>query len=195
MIRILSQNRESEPDRLLVETTSPEETEHLGSLIAEHLGPGSIVSLNGDLGSGKTTLVRGIARQLGCKGQIASPTFTLLREHPALPGKHPLFHFDAYRLTSADDFFALGLDEYFDREGVCVIEWGDRIRDALPERTVRVVLTQPSIDCDQNRQVTLIWPFGDQILSSLPNRIAGTAASGWDQDKKAGGQTHADSRL
>jgi tRNA threonylcarbamoyladenosine biosynthesis protein TsaE len=195
VIRILNQSQELQRDQLLVETASSKETEQLGSLLAEHLGPGSIISLNGDLGAGKTTLVRGMARQLGCIGQIASPTFTLLREHPALPGGLPLFHFDAYRLTSADDFLALGLDEYFDGRGVCVIEWGDRIRDGLPERTIRVVLTQPSIESDQFRQVSLTWPFGDQILLSLANQIAGAVSAGLDCNKKPGGQTHADSRL
>ena len=112
-------------------TTSPEQTESFGYELAKSLCGGDVIALTGDLGAGKTCLTRGIARGLGSTSHVSSPTFTIVNEYDG--GRLMLFHFDTYRLSGPDDFLMSGLDEYFYRDGVCVIEWADRIEDLLPE--------------------------------------------------------------
>ncbi|MDH7568747.1 MAG: tRNA (adenosine(37)-N6)-threonylcarbamoyltransferase complex ATPase subunit type 1 TsaE, partial [Armatimonadota bacterium] len=109
---------------------SSEEMQELGRLLGRLLGPGDVVCLRGDLGTGKTTLTQGIAAGMGVHGQVASPTFTLVHEHP---GAVPLFHLDAYRLENADELWDLGFEEYLRGDGVVVIEWGERVVEALPD--------------------------------------------------------------
>ena len=142
-----------------VSTGSPEDTQRLGYLLGQVLLAGDILSLDGDLGAGKTALTQGIAAGLRCEGLVASPTFTLLMEHAAGPGGLALYHFDVYRLRDAEAFYELGLDEYFDAGGVCVIEWGQLIRDALPARTITLGLHQ-AVGCHHpdQRLLSLVWP-------------------------------------
>lgn len=111
-------------------TNSYEETEKLGEKIAALLQPGDVIVLNGDLGVGKTTLTRGLARGLGIKRNVKSPTFTLIREYN--DGKMPLYHMDAYRLESSPDE-DLGFDEYFHGNGVTIVEWPQFIKDEIPD--------------------------------------------------------------
>lgn len=118
------------------ETTSPEQTEELGREIGRRLKPGDVLSLDGDLGAGKTVITRGICAGMGLDpSDVQSPTFTIVNEYE---GEVPLFHFDTYRLSGEDDFLASGLDEYFYRDGVCVIEWGSVIDGLLPEDAIRI---------------------------------------------------------
>jgi len=118
---------------------STEATEHIGCEIARSLRSGDILTLDGDLGAGKTALTRGIARGLGLTSHVSSPTFTIVMEHPAeKEGQISLFHFDVYRLVNGDDFLDSGLDEYFDQEGVSVLEWGKLIADILPDDILRI---------------------------------------------------------
>ena len=104
-------------------TGSPEETEQAGERLGRSLLPGDVLLLAGDLGAGKTTLVRGLARGLGVEGAVQSPTFQLVRVHA---GAIPLGHVDLYRLDSDADLGELGLDELLE-EGVVVVEWGSRL--------------------------------------------------------------------
>ena len=109
---------------------SAQETALAGQALADALRPGDIVCLDGDLGAGKTALTGGIARGLGIDAVVASPTFLLVAEY-ASGGRLPLYHFDAYRLSGAEDFNAAGLDEYFGYGGVCVVEWSDVVREVF----------------------------------------------------------------
>ena len=120
-------------------TTSPEQTEKFGYELAKSLVGGDVIALTGDLGAGKTCRTRGIANGLGSTSHVSSPTFTIVNEYEG--GRLILFHFDTYRLSGPDDFLMSGLDEYFYRGGVCVIEWSDIIEDILPEETVRMTIT------------------------------------------------------
>ena len=110
---------------------SERETEELGARLAEVLEPGAVVAFTGGLGAGKTAFTRGLARGLGITGRVTSPTFTIVNEYGG--GRLPLFHFDMYRLGSADELFDIGWEDYLDRGGVCAVEWSENVSDALEE--------------------------------------------------------------
>jgi tRNA threonylcarbamoyladenosine biosynthesis protein TsaE len=114
-------------------------TEALGRRLGENLFAGAVVALVGPLGAGKTHLVRAIAEGLGVAPRaVSSPTFVLVQEYR---GRLPVCHFDAYRLNGAGDFLDLGAHEYMEGEGVCLIEWADRVADCLPAEHLRLTLT------------------------------------------------------
>lgn len=127
-------------------TTSAVQTEELGVKLGQKAVKGTVFALDGDLGAGKTVLTRGIARGMGLNEEdVCSPTFTIVNEYveakDGSEAKIPLFHFDTYRLTGVDDFIDAGLDEYLERDGVCVIEWSSVIDGILPEDTIRIRIT------------------------------------------------------
>ncbi len=115
------------------------DTEEFGMKLASTLVPGDIVALIGDLGTGKTTLTKYIAKGLGVTENIDSPTFNIVKEHKS--GIIPLFHFDVYRLSSGDELLDIGADEYFYSDGVCIIEWADIVADVVPEKA-KVILIE-----------------------------------------------------
>lgn len=102
-----------------------------GRLVAEGLGPGAVVALNGPLGAGKTHFAKGIVAGLGSRDEVTSPTFSLVNEYRS--GGIPVFHFDFYRLDSAEEVLRIGWDEYLDEEGVVLVEWADKFPEVLPE--------------------------------------------------------------
>ncbi len=112
---------------------SPAETFAHGRTLAASLKPGDVLALDGDLGAGKTHLVKGIAAGLGCDADVTSPTFTLVHEYTG--GRLPLFHFDFYRLETEDEALRLGLDDYLAENGVVVIEWAGKFPALLPAGT------------------------------------------------------------
>ena len=114
---------------------SAQETESIGESLAQELRAGDVLAFTGSLGMGKTAFTRGLARGLGCRGRVTSPTFTIVNEYE---GKTPLFHFDMYRLGSSDELFDIGWDDYLARGGVCAVEWSERVSDALPGDTIFV---------------------------------------------------------
>ena len=110
-------------------TNAPEETEALGEKLGKLLRPGTVLAYLGDLGAGKTAFTRGLARGLGCRETVTSPTYTIVNEY--LGGRLPLFHFDMYRLTSSDDLWDIGWEDYLDRQGVCAVEWSENVPEAM----------------------------------------------------------------
>ena len=110
-------------------TNSPEETEAIGSALGKIIPPGTVIAYRGDLGAGKTAFTRGLAKGLGCREIVTSPTYTIVNEY--LGGRIPLFHFDMYRLRSSDDLFDIGWEDYLDRGGVCAVEWSENVDDAM----------------------------------------------------------------
>ncbi len=110
-------------------TNSPEETEALGERLAQTLTPGTVLAYRGDLGAGKTAFTRGLARGLGYKEPVTSPTYTIVNEY--LGGRLPLFHFDMYRLSSEEDLWDIGWEDYLERGGVCAVEWSENVAAAL----------------------------------------------------------------
>ncbi|WP_103028446.1 tRNA (adenosine(37)-N6)-threonylcarbamoyltransferase complex ATPase subunit type 1 TsaE [Salinibacter altiplanensis] len=123
---------------LLPQTTdSVEATMALGARIVNMLAPGAVLALYGDLGSGKTHFAKGVARGLGLRpAEVRSPTFTILSVHEE--GKHPLYHFDAYRVQTPDEFVELGFETYVHGEGITCIEWAGRVAPLLPPDTVHL---------------------------------------------------------
>ncbi|MGI9243075.1 MAG: tRNA (adenosine(37)-N6)-threonylcarbamoyltransferase complex ATPase subunit type 1 TsaE [Verrucomicrobiales bacterium] len=109
------------------------ETIAFGTQVAADLGAGDTLALVGDLGAGKTHFTKGIAAGLGCDAAVTSPTFTLVHEYTG--GRLPIFHFDFYRLESADELLNIGWDDYLDARGIAVVEWADKFPDLLPANT------------------------------------------------------------
>ena len=109
-------------------TNSEAETEALGAEIAQTLPDGAVLAFYGELGSGKTAFVRGMARGMGIKALVNSPTFTIVNEYI---GPRSLFHFDMYRLGSADELFDIGWEDYLARGGICAVEWSENVEDAF----------------------------------------------------------------
>ncbi len=131
-------NTSSNTQAPFVTTTSSEkETVELGCRIGKQLGPGDVVALTGSLGSGKTTLVKGLATGLGVGDarEVRSASFLLVAEYKA---RIPIYHFDAYRLEGAGEMYDLGCDEIFWGDGVSVVEWADRVEACLPENYLKI---------------------------------------------------------
>ncbi len=148
--------------QLVVDTE--EATNFLGRQIAEVLQPGTIISLVGDLGAGKTRLVQAIAVGLDVPVEIVnSPTFTLVQEYP---GRIPLRHCDTYRLRDPDEFLDLGLDELLAMDGVALIEWGDRVTHLLPRDVLRIEFSIMS-PCSRLITMTATGKVSRSVLEKL----------------------------
>ena len=128
-----------------IKTHSEKETFELGRKFSQDLQAGDTISLEGDLGTGKTALTKGIAVGLGISKPITSPTFTLVNSYT---GKWILNHYDVYRVNDADELLEIGWDEYFNDDTICIIEWGDRILDILPENTIHIRLERDDKETD-----------------------------------------------
>jgi tRNA threonylcarbamoyladenosine biosynthesis protein TsaE len=122
-------------------TTSPEQTIVAGKEFVSELKPGDVVCLYGELGAGKTHFVKGMAAGLGIdQDEVHSPTFTLIHEYL---GDLPLYHFDCYRMESPQEALEIGVEEYFYGDGICVIEWPERIETLIPPEAIRVSILAP----------------------------------------------------
>ena len=124
--------------------------------------PGMVICLNGDLGTGKTVFVKGFAKALGIKDDITSPTFNIIKEY--YNGEAPLYHMDVYRLENNNNSFMF--DDYFDNEGICIIEWAELIADALPEERLEINFKF----VDENTRVLVIKTYGkkyDDLINSV----------------------------
>ena len=130
-------------------THSPEETESVGEALGKVLKAGTVIAYKGDLGAGKTAFTRGLARGLGCRELVTSPTYTIVNEY--LGGRLPLFHFDMYRLESSDDLFDIGWEDYLERNGICAVEWSENVEDAL-ENPLVITIEKLS---DEERNIIL----------------------------------------
>lgn len=140
----------------MIELSGLDKTEELAKVIGEVALPGDNLVLTGDLGSGKTTLTKGIARGLGIEQMIKSPTYTIIREYDQ--GRLPLYHMDIYRVAASGA--DLGLDEYFEGEGLSVIEWGNLLEEALPEDYLELILEKS--DTDLEYRYVKLQAYGEQ---------------------------------
>ena len=130
-------------------SNSYEETRKIASEFAKNLHPGDVLTLDGDLGAGKTAFTGGLAKGLGIETHVTSPTFTIVNEYRT--GTLPLFHFDVYRLESMDDLYDIGWEDYIAQGGICVVEWADIVRDELdlPYYEIRITKQNENEDARQ----------------------------------------------
>lgn len=138
------------------------ETLSFGKNLASLLQPSDVIILTGDLGSGKTKLTQGILSYFKLDDEISSPTFTIVNEYNK--NDISIFHFDVYRLEDSSEFLEIGGDEYF-KKGICIIEWGEIIRDVLPKEYIQIVFSKD--DLDENVRNLNISSFGDKYDSYL----------------------------
>ena len=125
-------------DKSLMESSSPEETYAIGRRLGQLAEPGDIVTLSGDLGTGKTVFAKGFAEGLGIADDVTSPTFTIIKEYT--DGRIPLSHFDAYRIADPDEMYAIGYEDYLSGDFICLIEWPEMIEELIPGDALRVRL-------------------------------------------------------
>ncbi len=140
-----------------VYTYGAAETEEIGARLAKRFQNGEplprFVALYGDLGVGKTAFVRGFASVISPAAIVRSPTFSLVHEYRAAPLS--LFHFDMYRIDSEDDLLSIGFDDYLARPGISLVEWSEKIPDALPDELVRVQIEKPDLSVPECRKITI----------------------------------------
>jgi tRNA threonylcarbamoyladenosine biosynthesis protein TsaE len=135
----------------IVRTNSTEETLQFSKELAQRLQPGDVITLEGDLGAGKTTFTKGLAVGLDINKNVSSPTFTIIKEYN---GRLPLYHMDVYRLE--DSYEDLGFDEYFEGQGVTVVEWAHLIEEQLPNELLQIKITHG----EENSRILTITPKG-----------------------------------
>ncbi|WP_078543040.1 tRNA (adenosine(37)-N6)-threonylcarbamoyltransferase complex ATPase subunit type 1 TsaE [Litchfieldia alkalitelluris] len=142
-------------EQFVFKTNSSDETLEFSQRLGELLKPGDVITLEGDLGAGKTTFTKGLAKGLGITRNVNSPTFTIIKEYK---GRLPLYHMDVYRLAESEE--DLGFDEYFEGEGVSVVEWAELIKEYLPESRLVITITHQG---DSTRQITF-EPIGSRYI-------------------------------
>ncbi len=145
----------------IVESFSPEDTFALGVRIGEGAEPGQIYMLNGDLGVGKTVFTQGLAAGLQIREPVSSPTFTILQEYDS--GRLPLYHFDVYRLGDTEELEEIGCDDYFFGNGVCLVEWAERIREWIPDGAMTVTIEKDLEKGFDYRKIIIEGMGGDLI--------------------------------
>lgn len=147
---------------------SSKDTMELAKALAPQLQKGDIIILSGDLGSGKTKFTEGFLSYFGLENEIASPTFTIVNEHHA--ANIAIYHFDVYRLSDIDEFYAIGGEEYFEN-GICLIEWGELIENILPENYLKINFEKSA---NENTRILTFVPHGlrfQNLVSSLQNLL------------------------
>ena len=144
----------------IFKTESPEETQALGEKLGKTLKRGDVIALVGDLGTGKTCLTQGIARGVGlASGEIVnSPSYILINEYN---GAMPIYHIDLYRLENSEEIAELGLSEYMEGAGICIIEWAERIADTLPDTCIEIHITLADANASQGDEVC-------ELMSQIP---------------------------
>lgn len=144
------------------------ETDALGKVIAESIKPGLVIALEGNLGAGKTRLTQSVATEMGVpKDAVNSPTFVLIQEYEA---RIPLYHFDAYRLNDVDEFLELGADELMFGEGVCFIEWCDKVSEVLPKDHLHIKIESKGA-ASREFQMTSFGPKSNSILNEIQSKL------------------------
>lgn len=156
----------------VITTHNEHETRRLGFLLGELARPGDVIALIGNLGAGKTRFAQGFGRGLGVPEDVVinSPTFTLVNEYR---GRISCYHIDVYRLASAEEAETLALDDYFYADGVCLVEWADRIPDALPTHSITITIDDAGV---QTRRITI--RAGDDISAATVHQLR----HGWEQE-------------
>ena len=159
----------AEKESVEIYLNSSDETLKLGEIIGKSLNPGSIIALVGDLGAGKTVLVKGLAKGLGVEEEPNSPTFVIMN---AYLGRMPLYHFDLYRLSDEDELLGIGYDEYFFGTGVSAVEWADRVSSIFPDHTIKIEIKIPESDGEDSVTQRIVNIEGNKKwVSSFKNTV------------------------
>lgn len=140
----------------IIETASAHETQMVGKKLGEVMAPGALITLNGDLGVGKTVFTKGLAEGLDITEPIVSPTFTILQIYDE--GRLPFYHFDVYRIGDPEEMDELGYEEYFFGDGVAVVEWASLIEELIPDDCIRVTIEKDPEKGFDYRKITIISP-------------------------------------
>lgn len=143
-------------------STSTSQTSELGYKLGKLCFPGAVICLNGDLGAGKTTMTKSIAKGLDVQDYVTSPTFTIVNEYE---GRYPVYHFDVYRVSDIDEMYDIGYEEYIYSQGVCIIEWSNLIEEILPESRIEINISTKT----QEERVIQIKAYGDNCKEILKN--------------------------
>ncbi len=138
---------------MVYETFSPEETYEIGRRMGSEARPGLVITLDGDLGAGKTLFTKGFAEGLGITEPVSSPTFTILQEYEG--GRMPLYHFDVYRIGDPAEMEEVGFDDYIYGDGATLIEWSELIEELIPEEAVRIVMERDAAKSEDYRRITI----------------------------------------
>ena len=138
---------------MVYETTSPEETYALAKSLGEQAVPGTVYTLTGDLGVGKTVFAQGLARGLGIEEAVGSPTFTIVQVYDE--GRLPFYHFDVYRIGDIEEMAEIGYEDYFYGDGVCLVEWAELIEELLPKNRVALLIEKDLEKGFDYRRITL----------------------------------------
>ena len=152
-------------EKIKIISTSPMETQNLAKKIASKLTIGDTIVLTGELGAGKTKFTEGFLSYFDMQDEISSPTFNIVNEY--ISDTINIYHFDVYRLEDSTEFYEIGGDEYFDK-GICLIEWGETIGDALPKEYIKIVIEKDSLN--EEKRIITIYSIGnkyDSILTEL----------------------------
>lgn len=152
----------TEIDSIQIHVNSAEQTLKLGEIIGKSLNPGSIIALTGELGAGKSVLVKGLAKGLEIEEEPNSPTFVIMN---CYEGRLPLFHFDLYRVADEDELIAMGYEEFFYGAGVAAVEWADRVPGIFPEESIEIEITIPEDGESENRRDIKIKGVSEWVLS------------------------------
>ncbi len=166
-----------EQGEALITTRSEQETEYIGALTGQNIQGPLAVALRGELGTGKTVFVRGVARSLGVPGHVSSPTFVLMQVYR---GRWPVYHFDFYRLQEANELEALDLEEYLPGDGVALVEWAERFPGIFPTEFLQIELTRLDDERGEGRRIRLT-PRGsapaalvEMVMERIVWRVDGT---------------------
>ena len=133
-------------------TKDEEGTLEVAGMLARTLRPGTVVALIGELGTGKTVFARGVARALGIGEKVTSPSFTLIHEYH---GSIPLYHMDLFRMNSVEEMLNIGIEDYFSGDGICIIEWAEKMKELFPQDAVCVTLKHLG---NTHREIDIDWP-------------------------------------
>ncbi len=152
-----------------VKSGSQKETSDIAFIFGNLLKENDVICMDGDLGAGKTVFAAGIAKALGIKGPVPSPTFTVLIEHRN--GRLPFYHFDAYRLSGEGEFFDLGFEEYFYDGGICVVEWASNIEGAFDEKILQILIFRDIINSGEIREIKFRFPAEDERFYTFSKEV------------------------